>query len=51
MTSGDLIIDLSEKMTEMTSNDLVESFRFAVFRVFLALLVFELVGDNDDRFS
>ena len=48
MTSGDLNIDLSEKMIEMTSNDLVESFRLLFFRVFLALLVFELVGGHFD---
>ena len=48
MTSGDLIIDLSENMIEIISNDLDESFRLLFFRVFPALLVFELLGGHFD---
>ena len=44
MTSADLNIHLSEKMTEMTSNGLTKELSIAVSPGLLAFLVFELEG-------
>ena len=46
MTSADLNIHLSEKMTEMTSNGLTKSCRSPYRPGLLAFLVFELEGGS-----
>ena len=42
MTSGDLIIDQSEKMTELLSNDLNESNRMPFLHLYIPLSFFLL---------